>query len=91
MLRRSATFKSVTAARETNADLTSLQVGAPTILQDDWPAPPSSTPRSWLRSLRLWWLLLRLSATETETAIVLSMAASLACACRGAVPYTPSA
>ena len=46
----------VTAARQTNPDLTSLQVGAPTILQDGWPQTASSAPRGWLRSLRLWWL-----------------------------------
>ena len=56
MLRRSATFKSVTSARQANPDLKSLQVGAPTILQDGWPEPGGSAPRSWLRSLRLWWL-----------------------------------
>ena len=56
MLRRSATFKSVTAARQTSSSLASLQIGAPTILQDGWPEPGGSASRTWLRSLRLWWL-----------------------------------
>jgi hypothetical protein len=56
MLRRSATFDSVTAARQTNPELKGLQVGAPTILQDGWPEPSGSAPPSWARSLRLWWL-----------------------------------
>jgi hypothetical protein len=56
MLRRSATFKSVTIARQSNANLKSLQVGAPTILQNGWPEPGGSAPRSLPRSIRLWWL-----------------------------------
>jgi len=56
MLRRSATFKGVTAARQANANLKRLQIGAPTILQDGWPEPGGSAARSWTRSVWLWWL-----------------------------------
>jgi hypothetical protein len=60
MLRRSATYKNVTAARQADPHLKSLQVGAFTLLAltpDSWPDPePKPRPQTWWQAVRCWWL-----------------------------------